>query len=382
MAIVTSKLAKVVAVKIAQRAPFLKVGAKDYFSEQINGNMKAGQTYTFVIPDAGVVSKSLTATPRAIDERKVDLQIKTYNNSVETNALEGITDIKWEEEIADQYATKLINAVLAEEVADASKKATTAFIGSGFMPIANAGAHVQSITTDNVVGFIDPMAQAVLAANGQQFVPAGNPNDLYAKGHLGIFQGVDYTAERFIKPIVVPASAIEALTGATAALDDKTLTITLAKAGNIPAGTPIMVEGIYACDTVGDATGSLFAFILDKDETGSTIVIDLNNYVTDDVGARQLALPAAVANAPVYSFTKAGTYRRAIVRAEGAQCWSPVDKLDFKWSENYSQGAVDGINVMVNQFSDGYKGQNLTRWDLAYLAGCVEPRAVSIAYFE
>ena len=247
MAIITSKLAKCVAVEIAKRAPFLKIGAKDYFSEQINGQMKAGKEYSFVIPDAGnVVSNSMVASPRAIDEKSVDLTIQTYNNSVETGALDGITDLKWEDEIASQYAAKLINAVLADNVEAAMSKASTAFIGRGYQPIAKAGAHVQSITTDEVVGFIDPMAQAVLASNGQQFVPNGAPGDLYGKGKLGIFQGVDYTAERFIKSIVVSDAAVAALTGATATLAGTTLTVTLASSATIPAGTPIMVEGLYA----------------------------------------------------------------------------------------------------------------------------------------
>lgn len=386
MAIITSKLAKVVAVKIAQRAPFLKIGAKDYFSDQINSKMKAGQTYTFVIADAGSVSKNLDRTTDAgslgMNQRSVPLDIQTYNNAVETGALEGITDLIWEEEVADQYAQKLINAVLADNVATAMNKASTAFVGSGFAPLAQAGAYVQSITTDKVVGFVDPMAQAVLAANGQSFVPNGQPNDLYSKGKLGIFQGVDYTAERFIKPVVISADAAAALTGAVATVDGDKMTVTLSATAKIPAGTPIMVEGIYACDTVGDATGSLFAFILDEDVTGSSIEIDLTKYDSTGKGTKEVEIPETVSDAVVHSITEAGTYRRAIVHAEGAKCWSPVEKLDFKWSEKYSEGSVDGINVMVNQFSDGYGAKNLTRWDMCFLAGIVEPRAVSVAYFK
>lgn len=386
MAIVTSRLAKVVALKVAQRAPFLMIGAKDYFSDQINGKMKAGKEYDFVIPDAGSVAKSMDRTSDAgnlgINERSVPLTIQTYNNAVETGALEGITDLVWEEEVADQYAQKLINAVLADNVAAAMSKASTAFIGRGFQPIANAGAQIQSITTDNVVGFIDPMAQAVLAANGQQFVPNGAPGDLYGKGKLGVFQGVDYTAERFIKPVVVSSAVITALTGATATVSGDTLTITLASSATIPAGTPLMVEGIYACDTVGDSTGSLYSFILDEDKTGSSIAIDLGDYDTTGNGTKEMIVPASVSSAPVYSFTEAGTYRRAIVHAEGAKCYSSVDKLDFKWSKDYAVGNADKVNIMVNQFSDGYGAKNLTRWDMCFLAGIVEPRAVSVAYFK
>lgn len=378
MAIITSKLAKVVALEIAKKAPFLKIGSKDYFSDQINGKMKAGKSYDFVIPDAGnVVSNSMTANPREIEEKSVNLTIQTYNNSVETGVLDEVTDLKWEEEIAETYAAKLINKILSDNVGKAMAEPHTAFIGYGFQPIAKAGALVQSLTTDEVVGFIDPMAQATLASNGQSFTPAGSPNDLYSKGHLGIFQGVDYSAERFIKPVVVSDAVVAALEGATATLADGKVTVTLGSSVTVPAGTPIMVEGLFACDTVGDNAGSLRAFIVKEDTTGSTLEFDV---VDEDIGARNVIGEAS--GAKVISFAEAGTYRRSLVRAKGAYCFSPVTKLDFKVSEKYSAQDVDGINVMVNQFSNGIEAKNLTRWDMCFLAGIVEPRACSVAYFK
>ena len=188
----TQKLATVVALEVAKNAGFLKLASKDYFGSQINGNMKAGQSYDFILPDCGNTVNGLVANPRDIVERKVTLSIKNKVNSVKTNALEGVTDIKWEKEIGPSYATNLINTTLQEEVSKAVKEATTVFVGSGFKPIAEAGAYLQSITTEDLQGFIDPMAQAVLAANGQAFVPTGSPDALYGKGTLGTFQGVDY----------------------------------------------------------------------------------------------------------------------------------------------------------------------------------------------
>ena len=135
--------------------------------------------------------------------RKVTLTIKNKVNSVKTNALEGVTDIKWEKEIGPSYAADLVNKTLKEEVNKAAKEANTCFVGSGFKPIAEAGAFIQSITTEDTQGFIDPMAQAVLAANGQAFVPTGAPDALYGKGTLGNFQGIDYKAERWLSPVKV-----------------------------------------------------------------------------------------------------------------------------------------------------------------------------------
>ena len=89
----TSKLAELVALQIAVKAGFMKIGSKDYFSDQINGKMRSGQTYSFVIPDAGNVVEGLVASPRAITENKVDLSITNFNNSVSTNVIEDVTDI-------------------------------------------------------------------------------------------------------------------------------------------------------------------------------------------------------------------------------------------------------------------------------------------------
>lgn len=380
MAILTQKLASVVALEVAKKAAFLKVGSKDYFSSQINGKMKAGQSYDFIIPDAGNVVAGLTASPRAIDEKKVTLTIENYNNSVQTDALEGITDLKWEEEIASQYAAKLANKVISEKVAEAVIKVNTAFVGSGFQPLAQAGAYLQSISTEEIVGFVDPMAQAVLAANGQQFVPNGAPGDLYGKGKLGLFQGVDYTAERFLKPLTVAATASNATVTSIADNNDGTATLTLSGiTGKIEKGTPVFVDGCFACDTIGDATSSMYAFIALEDTT-SDGVVKVAMPEASDVGARSISkLPEG---GEAVEIPAVGTYRMAYIRANGAYNFSEVKELDMKLSDKGAVGDVDGVRISVNSFTDGINAVNTTRWDWAYLAGTVEPRLCTLALFK
>lgn len=381
MAILTQKLATVVALEVAKKAAFLKVGSKDHFSSQINGKMKAGQSYDFIIPDAGNVAEGLTINPRAIDERKVTLTIEGCNNSVETGALEGITDLKWEEEIASQYAAKLANYVINKKVNEASVQANTVFVGEGFAPIAQAGAYLQSISTEDLTGFIDPMAQAVLAANGQQFVPNGAPGDLYGKGKLGLFQGVDYTAERFLKPVVISASEVSAMANKTA-VSYTPATGVLVLSGNVQLkkGTPIFLEGVNACDTIGDETATPFAFIVAEDMSeASTDVKVQKNLVSTDCGARSFVGTIASAAA---SIPAAGTYRLAYIRANGAYNFSEVKELDIKLSDKGAVGDVDGVRISVNSFTNGTTAKNTTRWDWNYLAGTIEPRLVSLAYFK
>ena len=378
----TQKLATVVALEVAKKAGFLKLASKDYFGSQINGKMKAGQSYDFILPDAGNTVDGLVADPRAIAERKVTLNIKSKVNAVETNALEGVTDLQWEKEIAKTYAANLINTILKEEVSKAAKEATTVFVGSGFKPIAEAGAYLQSITTEDLQGFIDPMAQAVLAANGQAFVPTGAPDALYGKGTLGNFQGVDYKAERWLDKVKVNLSAesagVQGYTASTAQGDPAKLQLS-GVSGTIKAGTPIFVDGCYACDTIGMETNAPYAFIALGDVTANSVISAQPIYTANN-GTRTCSKAPEAGDS--VSLPDNGNYGLAYIRATDAYNFSQVDKLDIKLSKEAGVGDVDGLRVTCNQFTDGKSATNMTRWDMCYMAGTVEPRLVSVAMFK
>ena len=378
----TQKLATVVALEVAKKAGFLKMASKDYFGSQINGKMKAGQSYDFILPDAGNTVDGLVADPRAIAERKVTLNIKSKVNAVETNALEGVTDLQWEKEIAKTYAANLINTILKEEVSKAAKEATTVFVGSGFKPIAEAGAYLQSITTEDLQGFIDPMAQAVLAANGQAFVPTGAPDALYGKGTLGNFQGVDYKAERWLDKVKVNLSAesagVQGYTASTAQGDPAKLQLS-GVSGTIKAGTPIFVDGCYACDTIGMETNAPYAFIALGDVTANGVISAQPIYTANN-GTRTCSKAPEAGDS--VSLPDNGNYGLAYIRATDAYNFSQVDKLDIKLSKEAGVGDVDGLRVTCNQFTDGKSATNMTRWDMCYMAGTVEPRLVSVAMFK
>lgn len=376
----TQKLATVVALEVAKNAGFLKLASKDYFGSQINGNMKAGHAFDFILPDAGNTVDGLVADPRDIKERKITLFIKNKVNSVRTNALEGVTDLKWEKEIGPSYAADLVNKVLKEEVGKAVKEANTCFVGSGFVPLAKAGAYIQSITTEDIQGFVDPMAQAVLAANGQMFVPTGAPDALYGKGTLGVFQGVDYKSERWLQPLKVNLT-----TGATQGIKTYTTgasadVITLSGiTGDIKAGTPIFVDGAYACDTIGMETNAPYAFIVQED-TNASGDIKVKPIHTAANGTRDCSKAPAAGDS--ISVPENGNYGLAYIRAKNAYNFSQVDKLDMKFSKEAAVGDVDGLRVSLNQWTDGVSAENFSRWDFTYLAGVVEPRLTTLAMFK
>ena len=353
--VITNKMAMLLSLEMAKLAGFLKKGAKNYFQDQMAGK-RCGLTYDFILRDAGNVVEGLVASPRDIAEKKVSLTIKNYNNSVRTDALEGVTDITWQDEIAETYAKKLIQKVEADAVEDSITKATTCFVGEGFAPMANAGAYLQSITNEDIYGFIDPQAQATLAANGQQFVPTGAPNDLYSRGRLGTFQNVEYTAERFIKPLTISQDTVNALSAAKGVAIGSTsdsLSISGVASGTsvLKKGTPIFFNDVFACDTVGDATNVPYAFIAGADValSAASAEIPVTPVVTADLGARSVYGDIA---AKSVSIPASGSYYRGIIRADGAFCNSEVPSLEFKLSDKTSVGDTDGVKVFVNSFTD------------------------------
>ena len=388
--IVTSKLTQILSLEMAKKAGFLKIGSRDYFSDQINGKMRSGKSYQFVLPDAGNVIEGLVISPRPIDEKKVELTITNMNNSVRADALECVTDIKWEDEVAAQYAGKLVNAIVRKEVEKAMPAVNTCFVGEGFRPLAKAGAHLQSIVNEKIVGFINPQAQAIVTTNGQQFQPVGTP-DLYGKGDVGNFQGVNYTSERFLKPLTIEQGVVDALSAAKAKnldadhLDKLSISAitTAADTPSLKAGTPIWVDGVFACDTVGDVTTVPYAFIVKTDTvlTGATTAeISVEPVQFKDVGSRSISTSAL--GGKKVSIPASGTYHAALLRAEGSYDYTPVNTMEFMLSDKTAVGETDGIKVFANAFTDGTSAINTVRWDAPYMAGQVEARGASLVYLK
>ena len=386
--IITSRMTQILSMKMAKNAGFLKIGSRDYFSDQINGKMRTGHSYDFVLPDAGNVVEGLVISPRAIEEKKVTLTIGNMNNSVRADALELVTDIKWEDEIADQYAGKLVNAIVRKEVEKAMPQVNTCFVGEGFRPLAKAGAHLQSIVNEKIVGFIHPQAQAIVTTNGQQFQPVGTP-DLYGKGNVGNFQGVNYTSERFLKPLTIEQGVVDALSGAKAkALDADHLdelgisAVTTAADTVLKAGTPIWVDGAYACDTVGDPTTIPYAFVVKEDValSATAVTAKVEPVQFKDVGSRSISTSAI--GGKKISIPASGTYHAALLRAEGSYDYTPVNTMEFMLSDKTSVGDTDGIKVFANAFTEGTSAINTVRWDAPYMAGQVESRGASLVYLK
>lgn len=389
----TNTKTELVALRAAEVAGYLTVGSKSYCKDQLidkrnGGQAGKGKSYEFVIRDTGkfVEGPDLTGQIQDLNERAVRLELFDGAVPVQTNMIEGVTDVKWDPEVAQPNGAKLMNGIVKHFTESDLGKQTTAFVGSGFIPLAKASAYLKSIADENLYGFIDPMIQAVLASNGQQFVPVG-ATEMYKSGLIGEFHGAEYRASRFMPNVSISAALVTEIASATVSsyaddAQDPTLgTLTLSGVTEtIPAGTPIWIEGVYATDIVGDKTSTKRAFIAVADASKGVVKVRKVNFSGEGTktlcDANGAALTAADLAGKKVSIPEAGDYFTGIVRIDGAMEFDTLDKLDTSNAET-KVGSINGVTVHENRAIDNIKGQNITRWDCVALAGIVEDRGVA-----
>ena len=391
----TNSLATLVAIRMAESAGYLLVGSRKYFKNQLE-DKRNGQTYRFVIRDAAEPVNSLEANKATdkinIVEREVSLTLDPWHILVSTNAIEKVTDLNWDVEIATPNGQKLINKVVKKVIDKDLGKVGTAFIGQGFTPLSQGSAHLASITNEELYGFCDPNVEAILTSNGQQFVPVNAP-DMYSKGLLGKFHGAEYRAQRFFPTVKVSKALADELTSATVASiavdggDSTKMVLTLDNVTEqIKKGTPLFIDGVYATDFVGDPTSmpKVFVALEDTSAAGKVSIqaFDYAGYGTREVAAEDgsnLALTSFAGKS--VTGPEAGKYFMAQIRANGTQEFETLEKLDAAGTD-YEKVTVEGINVHQNRLVDIEKMTNDTRWDIVTLAGTVDGRGVTYAYIK
>lgn len=388
----TNSLTTLITLRAAEAAPYFTVGSKKYFKDQLVGK-RNGEKYTFVVRDTGGAYEGeavSTGDKTSISERAVELTIRNFRVMVETRVIEETASLDWDPEIAAPNGQKLINKAVKSIMDSDFGKVGTAFIGSGFAPLSRASAHLASITNEDLFGFVDPNVEAILTSNGQQFVPVDAP-DMYRKGLLGKFHGAEYRAQRFFPSVTISATAKTQYDAATitsytsgTSYDTMVLGASTLTAG-IKKGTPIFVEGVYACDTVGDPTSMLHAFIVLEDATPSSnsvsvkvAKVDFANSTRDIAKEDGSAWSAATLASQAVSIPEAGTYFMGIVRANGAFEFETLDKIDCAGADYEKSPNIEGLTIHQNRLVDVAAFTNKTRWDMPTLAGTVEPRAVAM----
>lgn len=397
----TNYRTELVALRAAETAPYFTVGSKAYIPDSELVNKRNGQKYGYVIRSRSEVVNDLVmgvSEKNALVERKVELSIEPWHDSVKTNAIEGKTDLQWDKEVAEPEGIALIQGAVKKSIKNDLPKSATCFVGEvgSFEPLSMASAHLASITTEPLYGFADPMIEAIVTSKGAQFVPVNAP-DMYKQGLIGHFHGADYRSQRFIPRVKIDSALATAMTGAVfasfvAGEGEGTLTLTLgaspASATVIKAGTPIFLDGIVACDTVGDPTTQPYAFIVKEDKavatTDSTVAVKVDEVPVSDIGTRVAAFEdgsvvdfAELSTSTAASIPAAGTYFACILRANGAYNFQTLNQIDVATADS-TKGSVQGVTIFTNRLIDIANMINDTRFDLFTISGTVEKRAQAL----
>lgn len=385
-----NKLTDLIAVRAAESGAYLTVGAKSYLKNQLRPNMRNGQSYDFIVRDAGKYVTGVTLTAGDVSElkeRPVHTSLRVGNVVVDTNMIEAITDVNWDKEIAIPNGKALIEGAVAEAIQNDIGRQNFAFVGTGFLPLSKASRAIGSVTSDNRYGFIDPMIDSVLATVGKGFDPV-NADPIASKGMFGKFAGTEFREQQFMPSVEISEALAAELATATvsgfvndAVNHEGTLKLT-GVTETIPAGTPLFVAGVYATNLIGNKTSALKAFIAIED--GAAGVVKTREVDFDGQGTKEavkadgskVAL-ADFANAKLVNPIAAGTYYMGIIRTEGAQEFDTLDKVDWSNADQTSE-SIEGIYVHEGRAVDILAGTNKTRWSVACIGQCIEPRSCAL----
>ena len=382
---ITNELTDLINVRAAEAAGYLTVGSKSYFADQLVGK-RNGESYTFVVKDAGkyVRGKNIEGKSSQLTERSVTKKIEVGNIMIDTDFVEAVTDVNWDEEIAKPNGKALIEGLVQDVMAEDLGRANTAFVGAGWMPLTKANGFLRSISTEDRYGFIDPMIESILPAGGKGFTPV-DAEPLYKKGMIGNVGGTDYREQQFMPSLEISVELANELASATVNTYTQGVTADTIKLNNvsetIPAGTPLFIEDVMATNLVGNKTSSYKAFIAIEDASNGNVKVRPVDFAGQ--GTKEAILKdgsnvvvSGLANKKLVNTIKEGLYYTGIIRLDGTMEFDTLKKQDWSNADLTSSG-IEGITVHCARAVNVEAGTNKTRWAVAAIAGVIEPRGVT-----
>jgi len=389
-----NKKTELVLIRSAEAAPFLTVGSDSRIQDQL-ANKRNGQTYEFVIRDAGEFQEGMDISEGSAEggkgasnliERKVPLSVEIGNVAINTNLLEKVTDVNWDKEIAQPQGEKIAKGLVKKVLKNEIGKQNTAFVGTGWMPLFKASNFLESISSEAQYAFVDPSVESVMQSTGKGFSPANGVEPMYQKGLKGTVAAAEVRAQQGLPSVIISADLAKELATATVTGFEQTTTgfdyVKLSGVSEtVPAGTPIFVSGVYATDLVGEKTSALKAFIAVEDCDAGVIKVrhsDISGEGTKELCDKDGANLAASSfnNKKLANTITAGTYFAGIFRCKGSFEFDTLPELD--WSNADSRvTSPQGITMHTGRAVDVMKGTNKTRYAIAAVAGTVEPRVAS-----
>ena len=403
-AVVNNKV-ELIAFRAAEASNYLRLGSRKYFKDQLVGK-RNGQSFQYVVRDAGEFQEGIDLSgngPSNLTERKVTKSLQIGNVLIQTNILNKVTDVNWDDEIAKINGPKLIHGVVRKAVDADLGLQNTAFVGTGFQPLFKAQNFLKTVSDAQSYGFINPMINSVLSSNGQSFQPAEASDVFSGAGLVGKLADVEYRANQFMPMVSVDSALdteIKKVTGLAYADAGDGVNATLTLSGVnavIPKGYVLWIKGLYATDICGDKTAALKAFIAYEDGTtdGTDAVMKIRKVNFAGEGTKEVckadgsaygateAAAITAFNSAIAAYTKAnidflpvGDYFGGYVRVDGAMEFESISELDASNADTKKE-TVEGLTVIENRAVDVIKGTNDTRWTVVSMSGIVEPREVS-----
>jgi hypothetical protein len=400
---INSKSVKIFIADVIDAMPYIKASVS-HFADQIVGK-KAGESYYFVLRDAGNPTEGLTIADgddTTVVEKQVKLTIKNEKNVVDLNVLQSVVDVEdFKTEIADTYGLRLGAEIQKKVIETSYFKATVATYpnagsDNGWPALARATAHLRAIRNGaKVFGHLAPEAEANLsqsALNNFKFADSALGQKWYGENSIGRFGGADWAYVTDTPTVTIPAaSAISGISAASAVTADGVGTLYISgPTGNtatLPAGLPLQLTSAYACNSVGMATNTKFSFILQSAVTlnGTALIpATVQSLVAEDIGSRNIYISgvtaaSAVSGALTCPLSAGVVYDVAQVRCNEVMNWDNIPLDDIAGAETANE-EVGGVKLKVTKFGNVGTMVNKTRWDVGYLAGIVDERLVVDAY--
>lgn len=405
-AVVNNKV-ELIAFRAAEAANYLRTGSRKYFKDQLVGK-RNGTQYSFVVRDAGEFQEGIDLSgngPSTLTERKVTKSLQVGNVLIQSNLLNKVTDVDWDDDVAKINGPKLIHGVVRKAVDADLGLQNTAFVGSGFQPLFKAQNFLKTVSDAPAYGFINPMINSVLSSNGQSFKPVEASDVFSGAGLVGKLADTEYRANQYMPMVSVDSALdteIKKVTGLAYADAGDGVNATLTLSGVnavIPKGYVLWIKGLYATDICGDKTAALKAFIAYEDGTtdGTDAVMKIRKVNFAGEGTKEVckadgsaygtteAAAITAFNTAITAYTKAnidflpvGDYFGGFLRVDGAMEFETIGELDASNADTKKE-TVEGLTVIENRAVDVIKGTNDTRWTVVSMSGIVEPREV--AYF-
>lgn len=389
-----NKKTELVLIRSAEAAPFLTVGSDSRIQDQL-ANKRNGQTYEFVIRDAGEFQEGMDISEGSAEggkgasnliERKVPLTVEIGNVAINTNLLEKVTDVNWDKEVAQPQGEKIAKGLVKKVLKNEIGKQNIAFVGTGWMPLFKASNTLESISSEAQYAFVDPSVESVMQSTGKGFAPTNGVEPMYQKGLKGTVAAAEVRAQQGLPSVIISANLAAELATATVTGFEQTTTgfdyVKLSGVSEtVPAGTPIFVSGVYATDLVGERISALKAFTAVEDCDDGVIKVrhsDISGEGTKELCDKDGANLAASSfnNKKLANTIAAGTYFAGIFRCKGSFEFDTLPELD--WSNADSRvTSPQGITMHTGRAVDVMKGTNKTRYAIAAVAGTVEPRAAA-----